>query len=212
MPCIPPARLAYRGSMAKRADGDARNRQARGERRRQEILDAAVELFAEKGFRAADVTELAERVGMTRPGVLYYFGDKERLLREALVERDRVEVTREPPMTLLGIRDMYAEVARSVVHDRLFHVLSAESFDPDGPLHDFFVERYALARDWWRAVLLAEQESGRARDDIDVDQLSSEILGVLLGIEHQWLMDPDSIDLVSLATAYLDRLRHSIAP
>ena len=198
--------------MVDQAEGDARKRQSRGERRRQQILDAAVELFAWKGFRAADVSELADRVGMTRPGVLYYFGTKERLLREALVERERIEITREPPMTLQGIRDMYAEVSRSVVHDRLFHVLSAESFDPGDPLHDFFVERYALARDWWRAVLLAEQEAGRARDDIDVDRLSTEILGTLIGIEHQWLMDPDAVDLVPTVTDYLDRVRDSIAP
>ena len=100
----------------------------------------------------------------------------------------------------------------SVVHDRLFDVLSAESFDPDDPLHGFFVERYALARQWWRAVLVAEQEAGRARHDIDVDRLSTEVLGVLLGIEHQWLMDADRVDIVAVALGYLDRLRDSIAP
>ena len=195
-----------------RAEGDDRNRQARGERRRQEILDAAVELFASKGFRAADVTELAARVGMTRPGVLYYFGTKDRLLREALTERERVEITRVPPTTIEGIREIFAEVPRSVVHDRLFHVLSAESFDEDDPLHDFFVERYEVARDWWRAVLVAEQEAGRARSDIDVDRLSAEVLGTLMGIEHQWLMDPERVDLVATVTDYLDRLQSSIAP
>ena len=59
---------------------------------------------------------------------------------------------------------------------------------------------------------VAEQEAGRARDDIDVDRLSTEVLGVLLGIEHQWLMDADRVDIVAVALGYLDRLRDSIAP
>jgi hypothetical protein len=56
---------------AARANGDDRNRQPRGTRRRQQILDAAVELLAAKGYRATGVTGLAERVGLTAPGVLY---------------------------------------------------------------------------------------------------------------------------------------------
>ena len=69
------------------AGADDRTRQARGDLRRQQILDAAVELFATKGYRGAGVAALAERVGMTATGLLYYFGSKERLLQEVVAER-----------------------------------------------------------------------------------------------------------------------------
>ncbi len=54
-------------------------------RRRAEVLRAAAELFAEKGFEATSTTELAERLGIKGGSVYYYIDSKEALLFE-LVE------------------------------------------------------------------------------------------------------------------------------
>src|SRR5689334_8496970 len=58
----------------------------RGLARREQILDAAVELFAHHGYRGTGIMALAERVGISHPGVLRYFGTKEGLLH-AVMER-----------------------------------------------------------------------------------------------------------------------------
>jgi AcrR family transcriptional regulator len=51
-------------------------------KRRNEILDAAAEVFAEKGYHAATTKDIADRLGM-RPGSLYYyFESKEAALYE----------------------------------------------------------------------------------------------------------------------------------
>ena len=54
-------------------------------RRRAEVLRAAAELFAEKGYEASSTTELAERLGIKGGSVYYYIDSKEELLFE-LVE------------------------------------------------------------------------------------------------------------------------------
>src|ERR1700760_920845 len=72
------------------AGADEHNRQPRGDLRRQQIIDAAVELFASKGYRGTGVAALGDRGGMTPPGLLSYFGKRERLLREVVAERDRM--------------------------------------------------------------------------------------------------------------------------
>lgn len=62
----------------------------RGERARarpREILEAARELFARKGFEAARMDEVAAAVGVTKPAVYRYFPGKDRLI-EALLEED----------------------------------------------------------------------------------------------------------------------------
>ena len=70
------------------------NRETKREARRQAILDAAVELFARRGYRGTGVAALGKRVGMTATGLLYYFGSKERLLTEALTySEDRFYLT-----------------------------------------------------------------------------------------------------------------------
>jgi AcrR family transcriptional regulator len=46
---------------------------------RQRVLTAALEVFAERGYHAATVEEIAERAGMTKGAVYYWFRDKEDL-------------------------------------------------------------------------------------------------------------------------------------
>lgn len=195
------------------ADGDARNRQARGLRRRQQILDAAVELFASKGYRGTGVAALADHVGMTPTGLLYYFGTKERLLREVVAERDRADqVDFLGELTLRNLGELGRHNVETAVLTRLYAVLGAESFDPDEPLHDFFVERYETARGLARDILRSDVAAGRARPDIDVDQLAVEVIATLIGLEIQWLTDPERIDLATVTDAYFERLATELEP
>ncbi len=188
------------------AGGDARNRQPRGDRRRQQILDAAVELFAAKGYRGTGVAALGDRVGMTATGMLYYFGSKERLLQEVVAERDRRDVFDLDSLTLSSFRELGRHNAESAMLTRLYVVLGAESLDADDPLHDFFIDRYETARALVRSVIEREQDEGNFRGDLDVEQIAREVIAVLMGLEIQWLADPAKVDLAEAMEAYFDRL------
>jgi AcrR family transcriptional regulator len=59
--------------------------------RRETILDAAAEVFAEAGYRAAKVSDVAERVGVTEPVIFQNFGSKAALFA-AVVGRAAAEV------------------------------------------------------------------------------------------------------------------------
>ena len=56
-----------------------RRRMPRAERELQ-MLDIAEEVFAERGYLAASMDEIAERVGVSKPMLYEYFGSKEGLL------------------------------------------------------------------------------------------------------------------------------------
>ncbi len=51
---------------------------------KQRLLDAAEEIFAEKGFTAATIREIKDRANVNIAAVNYYFGDKERLYIETV--------------------------------------------------------------------------------------------------------------------------------
>ena len=51
---------------------------------RQRLLEAAGEVFAERGFRAATVRDICQRAKANIAAVNYYFGDKERLYTAVL--------------------------------------------------------------------------------------------------------------------------------
>ncbi|WP_114423987.1 TetR/AcrR family transcriptional regulator [Nocardioides houyundeii] len=71
-----------------RAVGRPRRTGAAGGDPRQEILDAAARLFAERGYAATTMTEVARTVGLGQSSVYYWFSSKEELLR-ALVSANR---------------------------------------------------------------------------------------------------------------------------
>lgn len=56
------------------------------EERREEILDAAVEVFAEQGLHGASTEEIARRAGISQPYVFRLFGTKKELYK-AVVAR-----------------------------------------------------------------------------------------------------------------------------
>jgi AcrR family transcriptional regulator len=199
------------------AGADERTRQPRGDLRRQQIIDAAVDLFASKGYRGTGVAALADRVGMTATGLLYYFGTKERLLREVVAERDRMETInpdREFPLalTLSSLRELGQHNVETATLTRLYLVLGAESLDDEDPLHDFFVERYEVAREFVRALLNDEKAQGRMRQDVDVEQVALEVIAMIMGLEYQWVIDPARVDFAQAMETYIDQLIERLAP
>lgn len=63
----------------------------RAEARPDEVLDAALALFVEKGFAATRVEDVAKRAGLSKGAVYLYFASKEALL-EGLVRRAIVPI------------------------------------------------------------------------------------------------------------------------
>src|ERR1700677_1802022 len=52
---------------------------------RKAVLDTAAALFAERGFGGTNLRDIADELGLSRPGLYYHFPSKEKLL-EAIVE------------------------------------------------------------------------------------------------------------------------------
>lgn len=57
---------------------------AHGGEARQRILDAAAEVFAERGYGGAGVDEIARRAGVNKAMLYYHVGDKAALFREVV--------------------------------------------------------------------------------------------------------------------------------
>lgn len=53
---------------------------------RETILEAALDVFSEQGFRGATLDQIAAAAGLSKPNVLYYFASKEAIYTELLSE------------------------------------------------------------------------------------------------------------------------------
>lgn len=81
------------------ADGK-RKRMPRAQRERQ-MIDVAVEIFAEQGFVATSMDEIAARVGVSKPMLYEYFNSKEGLLVAAIRDA-RAELSEVTAAALAG--------------------------------------------------------------------------------------------------------------
>jgi AcrR family transcriptional regulator len=79
----------------------------RAERERQ-MIAVAEEIFAERGYQASSMDEIAERVGVSKPMIYEYFGSKEGLL-VACIRAARAELLATTLASVEGITS--AEVA-----------------------------------------------------------------------------------------------------
>ena len=68
------------------ATGPASTRQRRKEARPQELLDAALELFVERGFSATRSEDVAARAGVSKGTLYLYYPSKEELLKAVVRE------------------------------------------------------------------------------------------------------------------------------
>jgi AcrR family transcriptional regulator len=189
----------------KTAPADGAKRQPRGEARRQAILDAAIEALARKGRRGLRLTELADGLGLKHSNLIYYFGSKDRLLGEAVEERERRESWFYEAHTMVSLAELpeAAElIMRNALFTRLYVVLAAESLDAGDSLHDFFVRRYERARQRIVTAVETDKQAGKIRDDVDARQVAYEVISMMMGLEIQWLMDPENVDYLGVMRAY----------
>lgn len=190
----------------------------RGVASREQILDAAVELFARRGYRGTGLLALGERVGMSHVGILRHFGTKENLLRAVMARRDQLleGLAREVAGTGITGLTTIPVPSEPEVLTRLATVLRAENLNPGDPLHDYFNEAGHRIRAVIAAELRAGQDTGEIRGDIDPDLKAIEIVAFGIGIETQWLADPSLIDRQkvhqSFVRALIDDLTRPDAP
>jgi AcrR family transcriptional regulator len=174
---------------------------------RQRAVDAAIELFSATGYRGATLTDVADRIGMTLTGLQHHFPDKDSLLAAVLEERDRRSREENRIHTGEDATDKLVAVAARNVHTpeltELHCVLSAEATSPDHPAHSYFVERYRREREAGTRYFQELIDQGRLGNAIEARSLATQLISVADGLQLQWLLDRDSVDLVSEIRLFL---------
>ncbi|MGW2816260.1 TetR/AcrR family transcriptional regulator [Streptomyces sp. NPDC001415] len=99
------------GSAAPDSSAGERRRDAGATRRR--LLDAARDLFAERGYEGATVREIAERAGANQALLFRYFGSKQGLLTEVVAQGGLEQLRATPPEELFetALRSMLTSSA-----------------------------------------------------------------------------------------------------
>ena len=181
--------------------------------RRTRILDAASEVFGEKGYVKGSLADIAERVGMTHAGVLHHFGSKDQLLLAVLSHRDATDVEHLEGQHIPAGLELFNHLVRTAQRNeerpgivQAFTVLAAESVTDDHPAKDFFLERYEALRTEIRTALTSICSPDDPPAEGDIDKATASIVAVMDGLQVQWLLAPDKIDLARTSAFAIDAI------
>lgn len=171
------------------------------EDRREQIIDAAMRVFAQKGFARATNRDIALEAGITSGLIYYYFKSKEDLLRAALEKRSPVQVMtqitpemlEQPPEILLPLISM--RVLSIVEHEQFVSVLRVllpellHGSAQIAPIVQGFFQRMI---DFLIAYLQAQVTRGTVRADLDVEMVVQMIVSSVMGfvLRRQIMHDP----------------------
>jgi AcrR family transcriptional regulator len=170
----------------------------RGPVTREQILDASLRLFSEKGFARTSVRDIAQAAGITDAAIYYHFASKRGLFEALIDERgvtdvlgqlERAEVTGEPVETL---HSLAVNALAFVYRNRdLMKVLMIEAM-ADDPVA---TEEYQILVDRWNnaeaRILRLYADKGLLRTE-DCDELASQLVITVLGVLADFMMSSAS--------------------
>jgi AcrR family transcriptional regulator len=187
----------------------ARGPYAKGIAKREEILQIALELFAQKGYDRVSVREIARETGLSQAGLLHHFSTKEELFLEVLRRRDDRDGDPVEHKHVHSVDHLIAAVEHNAQEPglvRLFVSMSAESTEDGSPAREFFVARYRWLRGEVAADVRRRQEAGELAADLDPDEVASLLIAVADGLQLQWLLEPEKVDMGHLMTTFWSTL------
>jgi AcrR family transcriptional regulator len=192
------------------ATSGPRGQYAKTPQRRQEILEAAIEVFAANGYRGGSLREIADRVGMSLAGLLHHFSSKSELLSSVLALRDDYAI-RDFGSMQGPAEERIRNYLRLIIGNEsvrglaeLYCILSAEATAPDHPAHDYFIQRYEFVSGIMYPAFADLAAQGKLRPGVDPKQATIDLIAITDGIQLQWLLRPNINQMGESVRRYLE--------
>ena len=193
--------------------------------RPQELLDAAFRVFAQHGYRATRLEQVAEAAGVTKGTIYYYFRNKEDLFRQTIVRHREVVNAR--------IDEVMLRASGSVTA-RLRAGLREGWRDVEGPsgallrlmIGEVSIEAPELFRSWFAEsveqgwteladIVREGQASGEFRADADAEVAARQFIASVFMqamMQHHGVGASDSLPQARRIDEGVELFLHSLRP
>jgi TetR/AcrR family transcriptional regulator, fatty acid metabolism regulator protein len=171
--------------------------------RKQQIMQAAVEVFGKSSYQNANISEIARTAGIAEGTIYQYFKNKQDLFFSIGMERTK-DFCREVDSTLEGVTGTVDKIKKLVWY-YLYYFKTNPDYVRSLMLEMRVSRDFVKSRSYrsFRAfskqvmVILKEgQEEGIIRSDIDVDLAQHLLLGTLEHVVTRWLLKSEKYDVL----------------
>lgn len=193
------------------------------EEKKGQIVQAAIRIFAKKGFSETTINDIAQAAGIGKGTVYEYFKNKETIFQEAFhyfmgfLDVDLEEIligplsAREKLERVLSLFYGLAKEGGEFVE--LMFVFWAEGIKDKGGkgilinhMHKFYRSYAEIFTD----ILLEGMTDGTFRKNINPGNVAALIIASMDGIVFQWVIDKERIDLEEIAKTFTITLMKGI--
>lgn len=177
------------------------------------ITEAAVEVFAERGFRSARISDIAERAGVADGTIYLYFKNKEDILLSIFEEKMDLLLAQlgQRLHGALTPEDRVRRFARFHFEQVRTNRAAAEVLAVELRLSHKFLREYRPEKLWaylgiFGGIVREGQAQGRFRDDLDPFVMMWSFFGALDELAMQWVLSKkqDRFSLESAADQVAD--------
>lgn len=196
----------------------ARKKKEEAQKTRQQLIEAAIGLFAARGVANTTLTDIADAARLTRGAVYWHFSSKSEIfnaiweqqlpLREVI--RDRLLLS-EGDDPLLKLREQFIVtlqyIAREPRQRALLQILYHKCEFHGDMISEYEIRRRIGINDDFLRTRLEQCIAGNAiSSEINIDLTLIVFHGFFSGIIKNWLMNSNSFNLYKQAPALVDHI------
>jgi len=171
--------------------------------RREEIVDAALRLVLEVGYNQVTLADIAERVGVSKGLISYYFPKKEDVflaVLDQIVERLTTDFqsfadadATAPEKLKMIFRNLFGNEKRARRYYTVVIDYMAQAIRTPG-VQEYTQNIYNSYRTYTEKIIMEGVRRGQFRD-VNPERATSMTLGMMEGLVLQWFFDKKGFDL-----------------
>lgn len=184
---------------------------------RERLLDAAETIFRERGVTRTSLAEVATAAGMTRGAVYWHFKDKADLFQamcaratmplDAMFERVGASILDDPMATLRqlsvgALQSLAADPRAQRVFEIMFH--KTELVDELAGAATAHNNERQQCLSQIETIVRRCAEVGQLPTDTDAALATQGLHALMVGIMHEWVLEPSAYDLHAAAPSLID--------
>ncbi|MCP4155585.1 MAG: TetR/AcrR family transcriptional regulator [bacterium] len=189
------------------------------------ILDAAISVFAKKGFEQTTINEIATAAGIGKSTIYEYFSNKEEIINYSFnhfMELLALDFSAIPNLKISPIEKLttilmgfsqFLENHSIEIIELMFDFWSKaiRHKESKGIVFQQMNSFYQSYRDMFTDIIIEGMGDGSLKKNINPRSVASMIIGALDGVMVQWIIDKEAVDYADVSKTIANTILNGIA-